>query len=264
MPLERYDIAPHTIMPKHLLRETSAGTVVAAETTQPTQAETYFARICADEPHTLSGLGTVDGVIVQSGDPVLYAGDGHIYAASSGSWALASPQPSSGDTVLIGEGTRHAGTLHTVLDSGTERRIVHHATVILSGYNNPLNVDTTPQPIGCATVEVGGAELLQANPFQYSPRPLCNGLYTITAIVSFDYTGSPNLFFEIDLYVDNIYFATIDRRQAMANVLHFGCATMIRLDEGSIIDLRISCAGNATVIPAGTSTDARITITRVR
>ncbi|GIV50621.1 MAG: hypothetical protein KatS3mg038_1142 [Candidatus Kapaibacterium sp.] len=265
MPLERYDIAPHTIMPKHLLRERTGTMLVNMDSSVPTTApnETWTVDVCADEPHALSGLASVDGVTISQLSAVLYAGDGNIYQPQSGAWLQHAVQPSVGDVVLVKHGTKHAGTLHLVtLDDNGARGDVHHSTAIATGLIAPVTVTTTPTPIGCATAVIADPAL-ELNPLQYVCRPHRAGLYALDALLHYTVVGAVSGSVRLHLYINDDDVCMLDINMLGIGYVHMQGSTIVRLAAGDVVDLRLVTDTNHSIGGAILPASARVTITRI-
>lgn len=265
MPLERYDIAPHTIMPKHLLRERTDAVLVSADASAPTTVpnDTWAVDVCADEPHPLSGLASVDGVAISQLSAVLYAGDGNIYQPQPGAWVQHAAQPSVGDVVLVKRGTKHAGTSHQVtLDSNGSRLTVHHSTAIATGLAM-ASVTTTPTAIQHSAVEVNDPQLTSVNPFAYTVKSGREGIYHVHTLVHYTPSITTGIYVELRLYRNGALVAILDAGEFTAFV-HLQGSTLLACTAGDVIDLRLQSSvihsvGGIT-LPAG----ARTVVTRIR
>lgn len=266
MPIEQREIQPHSVMPKHLFREGARSVIesieVATSSQQP-QAETYYARLCAEPPRATSGLSpAIDGIAPDNGDIVFHLSDQRLYYARSGTWDVLSDQPALGDTVLIGEGIRHAGTLHAIDGDINVRYTTYHASVIVTDYANPPTIDTTPAPVGCATVEVGGMELTSLDPFAYTASH--DGLYHVHASVAIGHNGLPDLALWLELFVGGGSVAILDTRASIMTYVHLVGSTLVRLTRGQVLDVRIAADALVGVSALSRPQQARICVTRVR
>ncbi|GIV50668.1 MAG: hypothetical protein KatS3mg038_2931 [Candidatus Kapaibacterium sp.] len=266
MPLERYDIAPHTIMPKHLLRERTGTMLVNMDSSVPTTApnETWTVDVCADEPHALSGLASVDGVTISQLSAVLYAGDGNIYQPQSGAWLQHAVQPSVGDVVLVKHGTKHAGTSHQVtLDSNGSRLTVHHSTAIATGLGN-VTVNTVSTVLQHTAIEINDPQLTTINPLAYTVKSGREGVYAIHATVYYTPVGaSPTVW--LSLYRNGVEIVQLDIGQfVVGTYVHLQGSTMIACGAGDSLDLRLTSSVMHAVGSANQPTYARTCITRIR
>lgn len=263
MPLEERSLRPHSVMPKHLLRERSAAVASVDASAMQRKSETWSARLAAEPSHPLSGLAPVDQRSVQSGDIILAIGNGQLYTASSSQWTPLLLQPETGDTVYIEDGHRHVGTLHTIGDDGASKRAVHHATIITRDYASPQVIDTTPSPVGATTAVVSGDELTSLDPITYTAGVA--GLYAITAIVCSEYIGLAGVTFWLSLRLNGADVCLLDMRVAISNYLYLSGATMHRLNAGDVVDITIAASAMVSIpVVTAEPKDARITITRVR
>ncbi|GIV51829.1 MAG: hypothetical protein KatS3mg038_2350 [Candidatus Kapaibacterium sp.] len=265
MPYERYDIPPHSIHPKHLLRETTGGQVLVQVSSGATTApnEMWVADVCADEPHALSGLAQVDYTDIHEQMVVLYAGDGQLYQPSSGAWSLYAQQPSVGDGVLVRNGRKHAGTLHLVtLDDNGARGDVHHSTAIATGLIAPVTVTTTPTPIGCATAVIADPAL-ELNPLQYVCRPHRAGLYALDALLHYTVVGAVSGSVRLHLYINDDDVCMLDINMLGIGYVHMQGSTIVRLAAGDVVDLRLVTDTNHSIGGAILPASARVTITRI-
>jgi len=266
MPYERYDIPPHSIHPKHLLRETTGGQVLVQASSGPTTApnELWVADLCADEPHSLSGLAQLDGEDVHDQMVILYAGDGRLYQPSSGAWTLYAQQPSVGDGVLVRNGRKHAGTLHLVtLDNNGVRGDVHHSTAIVTGLSGPATISTTPAPIECTTREIDDSAVVSLAPLNYSCRPHRDGIYTISALMHYTPVGATAGLVYLYLYRNAVSVCMLDVCPLALGYVHMQGTTSIRLAAGDVVDLRLVSDIAHSIGGAVMPTYARVTVTRI-
>jgi len=265
MPLERYEIPPHSIMPKHLFRERVGGVLIESSTTpQTTPQETWFADVCADEPHPLAGLASVDGVPLSTTMAVLYAGNGKLYQPASGAWVQYAQQPAVGDVVFVKSGTKHAGTLHLVtLDANGVRGDVHHSTIIATGLIAPLTVTATPTPISCAVADITDPALTSLNPMTYVCRPHRAGLYVVDVLLHYTPVGALAGSVLLYLYRNGANVCMLDVAPIALGYIHMQGSTIIRLEAGDGVDLRLATDTMHSIGSAILPTDARVSITRI-
>lgn len=265
MPYERYDIPPHSIHPKHLLRETTGGQVLVQISSGATTApnEMWVADVCADEPHTLSGLAAVDNTEIHEQMVVLYAGDGQLYQPSSGAWSLYAQQPSVGDGVLVKSGTKHAGTLHQVtLDSNGSRLTVHHSTAIATGLAM-ASVTTAPTTIQHTTIEINDPHLTSVNPFAYTVKSGREGIYHVHTLVHYTPSITTGIYVELRLYRNGVLVAILDAGMFTAFV-HLQGSTLLACAAGDAVDLRLQSSVTHNVGGIELPANARTVITRIR
>ncbi|GIV52018.1 MAG: hypothetical protein KatS3mg038_2539 [Candidatus Kapaibacterium sp.] len=265
MPLERYDIAPHTVMPKHLLRERTGTMLVNMDSSVPTTApnETWTVDVCADEPHALSGLASVDGVTISQLSAVLYAGDGNIYQPQSGAWLQHAVQPSVGDVVLVKRGTKHAGTSHQVtLDSNGSRLTVHHSTAIATGLGN-VTVNTVSTVLQHTAIEINDPQLTTINPLAYTVKSGREGIYHVHTLVHYTPSIVTGIYIELQLYRNGALVARLDVGM-FTTYVHLQGSTLLACAAGDVIDLRLQASVMHGVDGATLPADARTVITRIR
>jgi hypothetical protein len=266
MPYERYDIPPHSIHPKHLLRETTGGQVLVQASSGATTApnDMWVADVCADEPHSLSGLSAVDDEQIHEQMTVLYAGDGRLYQPSSGAWTQYAQQPSVGDGVLVRRGRKHAGTLHLVtLDANGVRGDVHHSTIIATGLTAPLTVTATPTPIGCAVADITDPALTSLNPMTYVCTPHRAGLYVVDVLLHYTPVGALGGSVRLYLYRNGANVCMLDITSIALGYIHMQGSTIIRLEAGDGVDLRLATDTMHSIGSTILDADARVSITRI-